>query len=350
MTVLLGGNPMNQDIVNKMQGKRIVWPQKGKVVIQDFEIRQPEDNEVLIRSESTLISSGTETAWLMALPNTPSIFPQYPGYSNAGVVISVGKEVSKFKVGDRVASRMNHASHVIASERDVRKIPEGLSFDEATFFVLGSTALQGIRKATIELGESVVVLGQGIVGQMALQLAKLSGGMPTIGVDLYDYRLELSMKNGADYVFNPSKVDLEKEVSKVTNGKGAEVVIEATGNPNVIPTAFKLAGKYGRVIILGSPRGMTEVNFYSEIHRRGIYIIGAHEMTRPRYESRHSWWTRRDDDALIMKMLGEGRIKVKNLITLKMSFREAPKAYTKLIKHKESVVGIVLDWKEPSAH
>ena len=327
-----------------LQGKRVIFRRKGEVGIENFEPRQPKDREVLVGTVSSLISPGTETAFLMALPNTPGEFPKYPGYSNAGVIIAAGSKVSKFKEGDRVVSRKDHASRVIASEDELMMIPEGLSFDEATFFALGSIALQGIRKAYIELGESVVVLGQGLVGQLALQLAKLSGAMPVVGVDLYDYRLSLSSRNGADHVLNPLEGDLEKEIGKLTEGKGADVVIEATGNPKVMHTAFKLVGEYGRLIILGSPRGTSEVNFYPEIHKKGIRIIGAHERTRPRHESFHGWWTQRDDSSLVLKLIKSGRLNVKDLITLKMSFQEAQDAYAKLIEDKKSVLGIVLDW------
>ena len=335
---------MKRDVEKEFHSERLVFSQKGEVAVEGFKLRQPDGSDVLIRTVSSLISPGTETAFLMALPNTPCRFPQYPGYSSAGIIDSIGSEVSRFKAGDRVVSRKNHASHVIASENELMMIPEGLSFDEATFFALSSTALQGIRKAGIELGESVVVLGQGLVGQLTLQLAKLSGGMPVIGVDLFNYRLNHSLENGADHVFNPLEVKLEKEVGEVTGGRGANVVIEATGNPKVIPTALKLADEYGRVIILGSPRGMSEVNFYSEIHRKGIYVIGTHERTRPRYESFHGWWTRQDDDSLVLKLINRGQIKVKDLITLKTNFQEAQQAYMKLIKQKESVLGVILDW------
>ena len=338
---------MKKDPQEGLQGKRVIFRRKGEVGIENFEPRQPEDREVLIRTASSLISPGTETAFLMALPNTPGEFPQYPGYSNAGVIIASGSKVSKFKKGDRVVSRKDHASHVIASEDELMMIPDGLSFDEATFFALGSIALQGIRKAYIELGESVVVLGQGLVGQLSLQMAKLSGGMPVVGVDLYDYRLNLSSKNGADHVLNPLEVDLVEEIEKLTEGKGADVVIEATGNADLINEAFKLVGEYGRLIILGSPRGTSEVNFYPEIHKKGIRIIGAHNRTRPKHESYHGWWTQRDDSSLVLMLVSSGRLNVRDLITVKMGFREAPEAYARLINEKDSVLGIVLDWNQP---
>jgi len=225
------------------------------------------------------------------------------------------------------------------------KLPEGLSFDEASFFALGSIALQGVRKANIELGESVVIVGQGLVGLLALQLAKMSGGFPVIGVDLYDYRLSISSKCGADYTFNSVGTSLEKSVNDVTEGKGANVVIEATGNPEAIPTALNLVSRYGRVVILGSPRGETQINFYGEIHRKGVCVIGAHESTRPRYDSSHGWWTQSDDTALILKLMSKGLLKVRDLITLRMSFEKAEEAYEKLVRSKSNVLGTILNWK-----
>ena len=327
-------------------GKRIVFKEKGLVGVEDFEINEPEQSQILIKTASSLISSGTETAFLMALPNTTGRFPMYPGYSNAGVVAAVGTKTSKFKVEDRVVSREHHASHVLADEDDLIRIPEGLSFDEASFFALGSIALQGVRKAYIELGESVLVLGQGLVGNLALQLAKLSGGMPVIGVDMYDYRLGISEKCGADHVYNPSRADLEEAVNEATDGKGADVVIEATGNPKAISTALELAGKYGRVIILGSPRGTSEVNFYSAVHKKGVSVIGAHEDMRPLYESSHGWWTERDDSPLVVKLIGKGLLRVRDLVTVKMSFRRATEAYKRLTESKDNTLGIILNWEK----
>ena len=226
------------------------------------------------------------------------------------------------------------------------KIPEGLSYDEASFFILSSIALQGVRKAHIELGESVVVLGQGLVGNLALQLAKLSGGIPVVGVDVYDYRLQISRKCGATYAFNPLQVDLEESIKNITNSKGTNVVIESTGNPEAIATALNIAGMYGRVVLLGSTRGTSEINFYSMVHKKGVSIIGAHDSIRPLYESIHGWWTQRDDSALALKLINSGLLNVRDLITEKLSFWKASEAYKKLIESKDKTLGIILEWEK----
>lgn len=147
-----------------------------------------------------------------------------------------------FKPGDRVVSKGGHSSHILVSHDEVLKIPTEISFDEAVFFSLGSIALQGVRKADIELGESIIIIGQGLIGLLALQLAKLCGGMPIIAIDLYDYRLDLSLMLGADYIMNPRRENLEKEIAEITENKGADITIEASGNPNAIPLALKLTG------------------------------------------------------------------------------------------------------------
>ncbi len=314
-------------------------------MIEDFTLEELKPKQYSVKTAVTLISPGTETAFLMALPKTPGKFPMYPGYSNTGEIADAGRDASKHKVGERVVSRKNHASHVVADEDGLVRIPDGLSFEEASFFALGSIALQGIRKARVELGESVIVLGQGLVGNLALQLARLSGGMPVIAVDTYDFRLEISRKCGADFVFNPTKGDLKESVDDVTGGKGADVVVEASGNPRAIATALELAGRRARVIILGSPRGTSEVDFYSTVHRKAVSVIGAHETARPLYESSHGWWTERDDTSLVLKLIERGLLRIKDLITARMSFMKAEEAYRQLIESKDKTLGIILDWR-----
>jgi len=329
---------------NKVENKRVVFKRKNKVEIEDFPLEKIKTSQILIKTKNTLISPGTETAFLQALPNTPGKFPFYPGYSNAGSIIKFGRKVSKFKVDDRVVSRKNHASSVIATESDLIKIPENLSYEKAPFFALGSIAMQGIRKARVELGETIVVLGQGIIGNLALQLAKLSGGIPTVGVDLYDYRLNISKKCGADYIINPSEVDLKNAVNNITEGKGADVVIEATGNPVAVSTAFELLRPYGRIILLGSVRGKSEVDFYSTVHKKGLTVIGAHESIRPLQESSYGLWTEKKESSLTLKFICEGLLNVGDLITNTESFLNAREAYQKLIASKHNTLGVILSW------
>jgi threonine dehydrogenase-like Zn-dependent dehydrogenase len=298
----------------------------------------------MVETVSSLISPGTETAWLNALPNTPAEFPQYPGYLNAGVITAVGEGVTKVKVGDNVVSALSHATHVLGEENSVSQFPDNLTFDEAAFTYLVEIALQGVRKARIELGEATVVMGLGLVGQLALQLARLNGAFPAIGVDYLENRVALAKKLGADYAINAKGIDIGKRVEEITDGKGAAVVIDATGSPLAPPTAVQLARKFGRIVLLGSTRGETTFNFYSA-HSEGITIIGAHINTRPHHDSSPGLWAPEVERALAFKLLSEGKLVVNDLITAKMPFTEARKAYKMLMEAKDTVEGILLSWK-----
>ena len=319
-----------------MKCKRIVWPKKCCAEVEEFSLSDVlKENEVLVKTEFSLISPGTERAWFLDIPNTPGKFPQYPGYSNVGIVEKVGKKVKSLEIGDRVASIIEHQSCVIATEEKLYNIPDGLSFEEAVFFCMGEISIQGVRKAKIELGETAVVLGQGMIGNLALQLAKLNGAAATIACDLNEKRLAISSLCGADYCFSKN---MEENVKKITEGKMANVVIEATGIPKVISSAFRLASKMGRVILLGSPRGEDKVNFYPEIHCKGISVIGAHAASRIS--------ELRDDINIVLKLMANGKLKVKDFITNIVSYTEAKEIYSKIANEPDTLLGVLFKWNE----
>jgi len=329
-----------------VRGYRVVFKAPGVVEVESFDIMPPSRDQVLIRNILSLISPGTEIAFLMALPNTPRKFPMYPGYSSVGIIEEVGEGVKDLEKGDLVVATAPHASHVIAHVNNVYKVPEGVSTKDAVFFTLSCIALQGVRKAKIELGESVAIIGEGIVGQLATQLARLNGAIPVIGLDLYDFRLKIARELGADVVLNPRKNDFMRKFLEATDGEGAKVVIEATGSPQAINLALKLASRRGRVVLLGSTRGESTVNFYSDVHKKGLIIIGAHNSIRPRYESSEAYWTFKDDLKVVFRLLKSKRLRVRELLSDIVPFTEAPEVYRRLREEKEKYITIALDWRK----
>ena len=194
-----------------MKAQRVVWPSRAKVDVETFTLPDIGDDEVLVATDATLISPGTERAFLLGLPNAQGSYPSRPGYSNIGTVIEVGKAVTSCKVGERVASTQGHTSHFVTAPNRLLKVAStDVPSEEAVFFNLGAISLQGVRKARIELGEATLVLGQGLIGLLALQLAKLSGALPVIAADLTDSRLELAKSIGADATLNPEDTLLRK--------------------------------------------------------------------------------------------------------------------------------------------
>lgn len=327
-----------------MRGQRAVVTAAGQVDLEPFDPPSPRTGQVLLRALTTLISPGTERAFFLSLDNTDASYPYYPGYSFVGLVEACGAEVTALQVGDLVVCPAQHASHALVDAEVCLPLPAELPADQAAFFNLLAIAMQGLRKARIELGESVAVLGAGLVGILAMRLAQLSGGLPVIGIDLDAQRLELARRLGADDTLVGGD-GLADDLRKNLGSAGADVVIEATGVPALVVTAFQLAAEMGRVVLLGSSRGDTErVNFYRDVHRKGLQIIGAHEITRPRHENSPGYWTRISEHKVCLELLARGRVDVSPLVTHRYNWREFAEAYAHLANWDKEALGILIEW------
>lgn len=327
-----------------MRGMRVCWPEPGRAMLEPFTVAEPGPGEVLIESEVTLISPGTERAFFLELPNARAKFPSYPGYSQVGRVIAVGEGVFRPVAGERVASGGGHASHVLARAERVWSVPEAVEPTEAVYFNLGAIALQGVRKARVELGEAVLALGLGLVGNLALQLARLQGALPAIGLDPDPGRREMALACGADLVLDPAAPDLDAALAAETSGRGPAVVIEATGSPEAVNEAFVRAGTHARVVLLASTRGTTETNFYRDVHRKGLTLLGAHASVRPPHDSSPGFWTLADDVAAVLRLIAAGRLRVAPLTSEVFPASEAPRAYEILASWRKDLLGMVLRW------
>lgn len=328
-----------------MQNYQVVWTAPGVAQVEACATPAPGPGQLLIRTCTTLISPGTERAFFLGLPNTSQQYPQYQGYNNVGEVVQVGAGVDGWQEGDRVTSASRHAMFVTADAATCSPIPDGLSDEDAAFFNMGAIALQGVRKARIELGEPVVVIGAGLIGLLALQFAKLQGAAPAISVDRDERRLDFAQRVQADGMFMADS-HLSDEVQRLCGNGGPAVVIEATGHPEAIPQAFQLAGWCGRVILLGSTRGETErINFYRDVHKKGLTVIGAHNSTRPPHDSAPGWWTLLADQRIALRLLALRRLIVQPLITHRFTWQQAPQAYELLKAWNLDALGMVLDWR-----
>ena len=325
-----------------MKTTAVIWPAAGEVEVGSCELPELQPGEVLLEAECTLISPGTERAWFLGLPNTASVFPRQTGYNFAGRVAAVGSQVDGFAVGDRVVTTGHHAQHAVAAAGAVYPIPEGLDTETAVFFFMGAIALQGVRRPAIQLGESVAVIGQGLIGLMALQLCRLHGALPLVAIDTDASRLEMSHRSGADVLVDSSDDQRLEALVQELDG-GPAVVIEATGHPEPINTAFELVRPHGRVVLLASTRGTTEVNFYTTVHMKGNIVYGAHNGARPD-SSRPGAWTQADDALAVLQLLKYGRLQVEHLISHRFPAAQAADAYEMLKQWDPSLVGVLLKW------
>ena len=211
--------------------------------------------------------------------------------------------------------------------------------------VMCATSLHGHRVARPELGEAVVITGMGIVGQLAASFAKLSGAVPVIAVDLDEFRLGKARSRGVDVCINPENVsDVAGEVRRHCVTDGADVVIEATGVPAVYPMALTLPRLGGRLLALGSPRGSVEVSFFAEVHLREVTILGAHQPKTPDEDGMYYPWSKRRDRDLVLRLMGEGKLPIEDLVTHEVSPSDCQSVYDMLADHPREVLGVVFKW------
>jgi len=329
--------------------RRVVFPRKNAVEIEQFEVPELKGDQVLVETRASLISTGTELAYLQGITKPIQMgehkYPIVPGYSAAGTVIAVGKGVTNLKKGDRICGSNRHGTRLIVDRAEAVRLPDNVSFEEATFHALGATSMNGVRLSRLVLGETVVVFGMGIVGQLALQIARACGAGKLIAVDLSERRLEMARRVGATTTARPDEKALEALVKDLTGGEMAEVVIEATGNPKVFPLALKLAAPLGRVVALGSPRGNTpELDLYTELHCKGIQLIGAHAAMHPLTATPYNRWTRPRNRELFLDLISRGQIQTKPMITHRMPFAKAVDAFNMLVEDRTQAVGVILEY------
>ena len=321
--------------------QRVIARPGHLIEIESFEPRPPGHGEVLVATEATLISAGTELAMLAEEHG-----PFCPGYSNVGRIVALGKDVEGFRVGDRVLSLGCHASHVTVSAEPagVVPVPDGVSSEEAAFGVLGSVSAHGVRKARPEMGEYVLVTGMGVVGQLALQFAARAGCEVLIASDLSDRRLETAGRLAGAVTLNPTACDMPAEIERVTSGRGLDCIIEASGYPDLLPGLFDMARIGGRIVLLGSIWHRTVEVDFMPFHLKELTLIGAHQPKCPTTATPAYPWTQQYNRAQTLRMIADGRLNVRPLITHTMPYTEAAEAYRLLREEHDRALGIVLDF------
>ena len=242
----------------------------------------PQANQVLIRSHISLISPGTERAALTQKWDDPS-FRSNPGYALAGEVIAAGENAAGLYSGERVIALVGHASAALASTEPwvTLPIPEPVSDETALFLPLASVALHALRRAKLEMGEQILIIGMGIIGQIAITLARMQGASKIIAMDLSDQRLELARRRGADELVHSSSVDPESAIMSITGGEGAPLILDASGSTQFIPQTFKLAAVGGRIVTVGIIDEQVTVQFYREFMQRELSLIAASQPRCP---------------------------------------------------------------------
>lgn len=335
-----------------MKTKQIVFTEPYVAELLEVEYLPPKEDEVTVSLEYSAISAGTEKANYIGQRNerhvtedAKPVFPRYVGYSSAGVIEAVGNNVTDLKVGDRVTVYWSqHKKKITINRNNVIKIPDEVSTQEASMALISTFPLAAIRKTKLEIGESAMVTGLGILGMFAVQELKAAGAYPIIAVDPVEERREFALKLGADFAFDPTKETFAKEVNELTNG-GVNVCIEVTGLGIGLIQSLDCMKEMGRVALLGCTRDSHfEIDYYGKVHGRGISLIGAHTGARPRRESSASLWTHEGDIKAVLNLLKGKRLNFKDMICEIYSPEIAQEVYTRLITEKNFPIGVLFDW------
>lgn len=337
-----------------MKAKQIVFAKPCVAELWDKEVTVPQDDEVQVKLAVSTVSSGTERANLIGDPNigpavaenAKPVFPRVLGYSSAGIVTDVGKNVTEFKKGDRVAMSWTTHTQILNIHKDlVYKLPDSVSFNDGALLHISIFPLAALRKCHLEIGESAIVMGMGILGLVSIPLLKAAGAVPIIAVDPIAEKREKALSIGADYALDPFEKGFAEKVKEITGG-GAKVGIEVTGIGAGLDGILDCMARFGRVALLGCTRNKEfNIDYYRKVHGPGITLVGAHTNARPVYESHSGWWTQRDDVLATLKLIEMGRIKLSDMIDEIHSPNEAPEVYTRLATEKSFPV-VQFDWSE----
>lgn len=333
-----------------MERKQIFFTGPGRAELLKMDLPQLKSDEVLTKMEYTVVSGGTEYAFLMGLSNTAGKFPVSLGYCGVGIAVEVGKDVKNIVPGDRVLVYHGcHSDYNIRREDEITKVEnDDVSSLEAAFVIIASMGLGGVRKLELELGESAMVMGQGLLGIFATQFCRLSGANPVIVADLNEERRKLALELGADYAFNPKDEDFVEKVKTVTKGRGVNGCVEVTGVSAAMKQALECASQQGRISLLGCTRvSDCAVDYYQQVHRPGVKIIGAHNFVRPKFESYPHHWTHHDDCRAILDMISSKRVQVMPIISRVCKPEECPQVYKELAENNATFpLGTVFDWRD----
>ena len=337
-----------------MKTKQIVFTKPYTAELLEVEYEAPRAHEVTVDLAYSAISAGTEKANFVGERNKTHMaetdaaeWPRTVGYSAAGYVREVGERVCDLKKGDRVIVYWGkHKKTITHASGNVMKIPDGVSLADAAVAFIATFPLAAIRKTHLEIGESALVMGLGILGMLGVQLLRASGAHPIIAADPKPERRALALQMGADYALDPTKEGFSEEVNRLTGG-GANVCLEVTGLGAGLVGALDCMKEMGRVALLGCTRSSKfEIDYYGKVHGRGISLIGAHTCMRPSVESSAGLWTDKDDLSAILRLLDGGRLSFKEMIREILTDPAAAEVYTRLVNDPLFPVGVLFDWSK----
>jgi 3-hydroxyethyl bacteriochlorophyllide a dehydrogenase len=324
----------------------VVFAAPNAVEVRTVELPDLGPRDVQIRTVSSGVSQGTERwlltdryRWTGGIPQ----YPHFPGYQAAGVVEEVGAEVDDLRPGDRVFAQGtrfadpdaryglgSHTGSLVQAREDVTPLEPGADLAAASLLRMAGVSRHGVRLTGVEPGDLVVVIGQGMIGQMSAQAAR-GRGARVIAADVIEARVRASAAYSADRVVDASVEDLAGVVREEAPD-GADVVIDTTGISGMLETCVDLVRREGRICLQGYYPDPIRVEFHPTHRKRATVTFPC--------------WVDREHDAQLAADLAAGKVAIEPLITHRIPYTDAVAAFELVVNHPERSLGMVLTWSE----
>ncbi len=350
-----------------MKAVRSVFLSEQKLAFEEFGIPyQPGPYQVVIKKLRSVVSAGTELANYTGLePDTRvkgawCAYPWNPGYGGVGEVVAVGERVKDVNAavvpGSRVYGTFKHATHTVV---DVNwelcvPVPESLDSTAAVMTRMCTIAMTAWQQSTVTLSDTVVIIGLGMVGNLAGQFY-LQAGQRVIGIDLAASRRALAKKCGFLDAIDPSGISEEELFAKVASALGGQppkVVVDAVGESSLVAQAIRMVEMRGQVVLLGTPRAPVQGNYtdiLKPLHVKFLHVLGCLEWTIPLFKRMNRGPSTEGNVEMVFDLIRRGKIDTGALISHVIAPTELDSAYQGLLHRKDEYVGVVVDWENNPA-
>jgi 2-desacetyl-2-hydroxyethyl bacteriochlorophyllide A dehydrogenase len=338
-----------------MEIKQVVVTGQYEVELQSLildELLKPD--EVLIETEHTFISAGTELANYSGrepkvfIPDSWCSYPWKSGYANVGIVKKVGQKVKRAVVGQRVYTFGPHASMIKVNQNNlIIDVPDDIAPSIAASSRMAGVAATAIILSEIPNNAWVVVFGLGMVGNLAAQMFQHLG-CRVIGVEPTLHRRELAQQCGLSITVGGSPEEVQEAIKDITGGKMAHIAVDAVGHSSVVMQALKATANFGQLVLLGSPRVPVEGNLtelLSDVHLRWITIRGGLEWCLPTYSELPNIQSLYSKQEIVFDWIRKGKLMLAPQISHRVNPAQIKEAYDGLLNQPEIYTGVVLDWK-----
>lgn len=348
-------------MTRNIMSKALYFSGPKQVEVRAEPIKEPEAGEVLIKALASGISAGTEmnvyrglapqwrkrqdpkTRLFIEADESEWHYPSRYGYASVGRVAAVGVGVETPRAGQLVFSYTPHGSYTITQAQRVIPLGDLPNPELGVFFANLSTAYNGVLDAHPPLGATVVVSGLGVIGQLVTKLVARTGPSQLIAADMIDRRRDLARSSGATHIIDPASASLAEAVRDLTDGRGADVVIEVSGSSQALNEAIRTAGYNGLVVAMSWYGGTFEMlDLSGEFHHNRPRLISSQVAAVNPFLG--PLWTVGRRTQMIKRYLTE--LDFSNLISHRMSIEAAPAAYELLDQHPERALQVIFQYPE----